>query len=283
MRDFSSVSPQFWIGSTGKQLRGDSKTQVLAMYLMTCPHANMIGVFHCPVMYMAHETGLSMEDVEQSLEKLILLGFCVYDHENDSVFVVNMASFQVGTNLKEYDNKVKGVQKYVEKIQSCLLKKAFVDRYLNDFHLGYEAPSKPLRSHENTLDKQLTGTEQEQEQEQEITTLVTSKLATCPHQEILSIFAEELPELPQPRSWEGQRASHLQARWKWVLSQAVKNGQQPNKEYGIDFFRRMFAYIAQSDFLMGRNGKWSCDLGWIVNATNFAKIIDGVYENKEAA
>ncbi len=113
--------------------------------------------------------------------------------------------------------------------------------------------------------------------------LVVSKLTPCPHQEILFLFSEELPELPQPRIWEGKRQSNLQARWKWVMSQAEKDGKEATKEYGLDFFRRMFGYIAKSDFLMGRSSDWSCDLGWIVNANNFAKIIDGVYENKEAA
>ena len=51
MRDYSKVSAQFWVGKTGRALSGDMQTQVVAMYLMTSPHANMIGVFirHLPV------------------------------------------------------------------------------------------------------------------------------------------------------------------------------------------------------------------------------------------
>ena len=50
------------------------------------------------------------------------------------------------------------------------------------------------------------------------------------------------------------------------------------------FFDRFFAYVAKSDFLTGRDGKWQgCDLGWLVKAENFAKVISGNYENKEAA
>ena len=167
MRDFSSVSPQFWIGATGKSLRGDPNTQLLAMYLMTCPHANMIGVFHCPLMYISHETGLSMPVVEASLERLESADFCVYDHEDESVFVINMAAFQVGESLKEDDNKVKGVRKHVDKIASESLKAAFIDRYRSSFHISDEAPSKPLRRVKKPLGKQLTRIEQEQEQEQE--------------------------------------------------------------------------------------------------------------------
>lgn len=108
-------------------------------------------------------------------------------------------------------------------------------------------------------------------------------LPTCPHKEILVAYAEALPELPQPRSWEGARQTNLANRWKWVISDLKKRGKPHTKQDGIDFFRRMFAYVAESNLLMGRSGKWSADLGWIVKAENFTKIIEGNYENKESA
>ena len=38
------VSPLFWTGDPGKALRGDPDAQRLALYLLTCPNANMIGI-----------------------------------------------------------------------------------------------------------------------------------------------------------------------------------------------------------------------------------------------
>lgn len=110
------------------------------------------------------------------------------------------------------------------------------------------------------------------------THLVVSKLTQCPHQEIIDLYAKHLPELPQPRIWEGARANNLKSRWSWVMA-----NKAVTKEEGLDFFGRLFAYISKSDFLMGRSSSWNCDLGWIVNATNFSKIIDGNYDNKVAA
>lgn len=123
----------------------------------------------------------------------------------------------------------------------------------------------------------------EEKRREEINTFVSSKLPTCPHQEILSLFADVLPELPQPRIWEGTREKNLASRWKWVMDDLKKKGKEQTKEAGLDFFRRMFGYIKESDFLMGRNASWSADLGWIVKGENFSKIIDGNYENKVAA
>ncbi len=114
-------------------------------------------------------------------------------------------------------------------------------------------------------------------------TLVASKLAPCPHQRIIGLFAEHLPELPQPRLWDGAREKNLASRWKWVLADLKKKGKPFDKEAGIEFFGRMFAYISKCDLLMGKKGDWSCSLPWLVEAGNFAKVIEGNYERKEAA
>ncbi|MBP8168858.1 MAG: hypothetical protein KAX99_04255 [Azonexus sp.] len=110
-----------------------------------------------------------------------------------------------------------------------------------------------------------------------------NSLAQCPHQEIISLFAEQLPELSQPRVWNGAREKNLANRWKWVLADQKKKGKPSDKEAGLEFFRRMFAYVAKCDFLMGKKKDWSCSLPWIVEAENFAKIIEGNFEPKEAA
>lgn len=162
MRDYGVVSPKFWIGETGKALRGNAPAQVLALYLMTCPHANMIGVFHCPVLYMAHETGLGMEGASKALQSLIEAGYCTYDEASETVFVHRMAAYQVAESLKPGDNRVKGVEREWSNIGQAKLKSAFAAIYSVAFHLPLgagkqspsKAPCKPLAS-------------QEQEQEQE--------------------------------------------------------------------------------------------------------------------
>ena len=164
MRDYGVVSPRFWIGATGKALRGNAPAQVLALYLMTSPHANMIGVFHCPLIYMAHETGLGMEGASKALQSLIEAGYCTYDEASETVFVHRMAAYQVAESLKVGDNRVKGVEREWQNIGTASLKQAFFAIYSVAFHLPgeakktspSEAPSKPLASQE-----------QEQEQEQE--------------------------------------------------------------------------------------------------------------------
>lgn len=151
---------------------------------------------------------------------------------------------------------------------------------------GAERQRRYRENHSNALRNGIVTLPEESRQEEirEEKTLVVSKLTPCPQQAIISLYAEHLSALPQPRVWDGARARAMQARWKWVMADLEKKGKPPSQNDGLDFFGRMFSYIATCDFLMGKTSKWTgCDLAWIVNAENFAKIIEGRYENKVAA
>lgn len=117
MRDYSKVNGQFWTGKTGKALRGDAQAQIVAMYLVTSPHSNMIGVYHCPILYVAHETGLPIEGASKGLQRLIEGEYCTYDEASETVFVHEMAKYQIGESLSPNDKQVKGVQKQFDVIR----------------------------------------------------------------------------------------------------------------------------------------------------------------------
>jgi uncharacterized protein YdaU (DUF1376 family) len=115
-------------------------------------------------------------------------------------------------------------------------------------------------------------------------TLSSTTLPACPQKRILELFNKHCPTLAQPRHelWiEGKNGQALAARWKWVLTATKsKTGERyaTDHESGVDFFDRYFAYVAKSEFLTGE--KWSADLGWLVNKSNFEKVLNGNYENK---
>lgn len=166
MRDYSKVSPQFWIGSTGKKLRAQGlETQLVALYLMTCTHANMLGMYYLPKIYIAHECGMTLEGASKGVKGAIEAGFCSYDEASEVVWVHEMALYQIGEQLTEKDLRVKGVQnEYNAQPESPYLK-PFYDKYKDKFLMnlcrGTEAPSKPLASQEHEQEQY-----QEQEQEQ---------------------------------------------------------------------------------------------------------------------
>ena len=111
-------------------------------------------------------------------------------------------------------------------------------------------------------------------------------LPPCPHAELIDLFGQHLPMLPQPKveAWSGARAKALQTRWRWVLTAKKRDGTRyaTNRNEALAWFSRYFNFVARSDFLSGRDGKWTgCDLGWLANETNFAKVIQGNYDNRE--
>lgn len=169
LRDYAKIAPQFWIGETGKALRkAGAEAQIVALYLMTNPHANMLGMYYLPMLYIVHETGLSEKGARKGLARAIEGGFCSYDEASEVVFVHEMARFQIGDRLQATDKRCAGVQNEYDQLPANPFLSAFYERYAGCFHMvrkrenasPIKAPSKPLRSQE-----------QEQEQEQELKTL----------------------------------------------------------------------------------------------------------------
>lgn len=142
MRDYGKVSPQFWTGATGKALRRDPDAQRVAFYLMTSPHANMIGVYHLPVVYVANDVGLPLEGASEALARLSKAGFCTYSEGSEWVFVHNFAEHQVGEALKSGDNRLLGIVRELAKVADPALQRAFWDRYAVAYGLPPLAPSK---------------------------------------------------------------------------------------------------------------------------------------------
>ena len=112
--------------------------------------------------------------------------------------------------------------------------------------------------------------------------LSTAKLMACPQEEILKLWAKHLPHLAQPRSWEGTRRANTKQRWNQASRPSAysPDGYQTEAD-GIKWWDSFFGYISRDTSLSngfetaGRT--WRPDLEWVMNATNFQKIIDGKY------
>ncbi|HFG4486373.1 hypothetical protein [Acinetobacter baumannii] len=168
MRDYGKVSPHFWTGSTGKNLRQCPDSIVVAMYLMTSPHANMLGLYYMPLLYVAHETGLGMEGAIKGLKWACKAGFCSYDEVSEMVWVHEMARFQVAESLKATDNRCKGIQKDYDSLPSNPFLASFFDKYAEAFCMTNKREGRAVSIAENEApNKPLPSQEQEQEQEQE--------------------------------------------------------------------------------------------------------------------
>lgn len=165
MRDYSKIPSTIWMDSMGRTLRGDAYALVVRDYLLTTHHANMIGVYHCPLAYIAADTGFSVDVVEVAMGRLCDIGFCQYDDDTQFVWVRDMASTQVGAVLKENDKQIKAVCKQLKACPSSAMQAGFLDMYADAYSLPFdefdarplEAPSKALRSPLDAPSKPVTG------------------------------------------------------------------------------------------------------------------------------
>jgi len=95
----------------------------------------------------------------------------------------------------------------------------------------------------------------------------------CPYQKIVSLYHEICTSLPKVKTLTDTRKRYLRARWK----------EHP----GMDFWRELFEKVEASDFLTGRadygNRKpFIANFEWIIRPNNFAKILEGIYDNRDS-
>ena len=121
MRKFVMVAPAFWIGQTGRDLRNaGTAAQLLALYLLSNPVANYTGLYRLPIIYIANDLGLGLDQVRAALAAVEQTGFAKYDEASEYVWIIEGARHQLGEELKEQDLKVKYVNKEFATIsKSC--------------------------------------------------------------------------------------------------------------------------------------------------------------------
>lgn len=142
--NYGIVWPSFWTGSTGRQLRGDANAQLVALYLMTSPHGNSLGIYRCPLQYITLETGCPIEGALKGLRRLCEIGFCTFDEATETIWVREMARYQIGADLKPQDKRQKHIQRIFDQIENKLIQQCFFEKYGSSYHLT--APPVPPKS-----------------------------------------------------------------------------------------------------------------------------------------
>ena len=140
-----------------------------------------------------------------------------------------------------------------------------------------DANALPSQSERNATHNTLHITHNTQHKIDEAAASSESSIPSCPQSEIVKLWEELLPEAIQHREWNPQRQALLRSRWKESV-----------KRQDLEWWKRFFGYIKQSDFLMGRvdpipgRKQFLISLEWALKPANFHKIIDGNYHGAAA-
>jgi len=120
VRDYGRVHHTFWSSRTTGPLSDASK--LLALYLMTCSHNTIAGVFRLPDGYIIEDTGWQMETVLKGFAELSQNGFAERCSETKWVWIVKHLAW----NPPENPNQWKAVCKVSETIpEACKWRASF--------------------------------------------------------------------------------------------------------------------------------------------------------------
>jgi len=216
MRDYGKIAPSFWTRGTGKLLRGNPDGQVLALYLATCPAANIIGIFYIALATIAHETGLSPERVAAAMAKLRELGFAIYDEDTETVWIPNLAAYQVAESLEPGDKRRIGlVRAELKRLGKHPFLRLFWEKYGVAYGLG-ACPLGPLAANARECDSpQSSSIDQEQEQEQEQKQKQEQGVRGTPQPSLPGVQdSDSTGEQPSSRKAKAAVASKMREDWQ---------------------------------------------------------------------
>lgn len=159
MRDYGKVYSTFWSSQTTHSLSDDGK--LLALYLMTCSHSTISGVFRLPDGYVSEDIGWDQTRVAKGFNELLANGFANRCETTKWVWVVKHLEW----NKPENPNQRKSAAKIAQSVpDQCAWKRAFM-RDCADL-LGLPATEKSNPS--GTVTEPFLNQEQEQEQDKDI-------------------------------------------------------------------------------------------------------------------
>lgn len=93
------------------------------------------------------------------------------------------------------------------------------------------------------------------------------------YEQIAAIYREMCPELPGVRDMTDARRRAMHAR-----CEAAPEGQL------WTMWRELFGHVRRSSFLRGNNARgWRANLDWLINPTNFDKVMSGAYDDRGTA
>lgn len=159
MRDYGKVYSTFWSSSTIVPLSDDGR--MLALYLLTCAHSTIAGVFRMPDGYVSEDLpGWSVERVRKGFAELFANGFANRCETTKWVWIVKHLKW----NPPDNPNQRKAAAKVAASIPpECAWKQAFM-RVCGP-ELGLEAPAGANPS--ETVGQPFRNQEQKQEQKAE--------------------------------------------------------------------------------------------------------------------
>lgn len=157
MREYGKVHSSFWSSPTIRSMSEDGR--MMALYLMTCPHNTIAGVFRLPDGYVCEDLEWTPERVSAALKETVDKGFANRCETTKWVWIRKHLEW----NPPENPNQKKSAAKIVQSIPNeCTWRADFIG--VSSESIGLQ-PTQNANPSE-TVEKPFLNQKQEQEQKQ---------------------------------------------------------------------------------------------------------------------
>ncbi len=299
MARYRKVDPRIWNDKKFNELSNDAK--LVFFFLLTHPHMTALGAMRATIPGMAAELGWNEKAFREAFEEARSKAMVKHDEKASFVWLPKFLKY----NKPESPNVVKAWGEAYDLLPECKLKdqlcqqirhfleelskgfrealpEAFAKTSLNQEQEPEQEPEQDKRefpdgnssSSQSDADQTASPEPAERETKNEEANNGSKrsgehKHTPCPHERIIELYHQELPELPVVQAWNGTSRKNLQARWR-----------EDSKRQSLDWWQWFFReYVKKSNFLMGRVKDFQATLSWIVRPKNFEKVLNGQYVN----
>jgi hypothetical protein len=237
----------------------------LYLYLMSNSRTRQCGIYEITEKKIGEDTGLSIDNIKEYLDLFERYDKLIYNRGTHEIIMLNWIKYNAPASPK--------IVVCVMKEMLSVKNKDFVRRYIElcNFY-GYTLENQTysidtLFANEKGKPTKLKNTPPKDD---------TIKV---PYQDIEKSYHSHCTSLPRIQVLSDKRKDQIRVVWKKFDDMKKKGGLE--REI-IDVFEFVFSKVQASDFLSGRDGKWSnCSFDWIMLLNNFIKIYEGQYDNKQ--
>lgn len=156
MRDYGKVYTRFWLKQN--VLSWSDSAKLLSLYLLTCPHCNLLGCFRLPGGYVASDLGWSEEQVQVVMSELAADGFIVRCENSGWTLITSF----LRNNPIENPNQGKAAVRLLRDVpgdfigMKALLEalSLFVARLPDEFAVLFRSEDKPVRNSHSSDDNE---------------------------------------------------------------------------------------------------------------------------------
>lgn len=106
---------------------------------------------------------------------------------------------------------------------------------------------------------------------------IDSAKPQIPYQQIVDAYHEALPELPAVRLQTEARRKAIKSRWMQMLNSDRGDGtlRYTDADSGIRWWTQYFNHVRHNSHWLGDNDRgWTADFDWLLNLSNFTKVLE---------